>query len=102
MGKSDFPTDGYYLNNLPKHRFVDFSKANLNSTLLVNRDKWDAQSAVSNGVNITMLEKDKKLEMLKPSTNQKFALPAEHAFPQRPRPELWPVLEEHKSPCTFL
>lgn len=71
MGQQDFP-HGFYANNVPAHRFTEYSKAQLNSAILTNQKdlKQDFVNAMQYaGLNFNHIRKDKKLDVLNPSMN---------------------------------
>jgi hypothetical protein len=53
---------GEFYNNLPKHRFSEYCKAIAHSELLLNKKR----NVSLEGVNFSFIEKDRKLEVLKP------------------------------------
>lgn len=106
MGKSDMPT-GIYVNSLPAHRFVDYSKSQLNY-------KIQQSKQIANQINTNLHQymgdipaseknSEKRLDMLLPNfelaeKNQKIG----QSFKKEKRPELFPVKDEHKNPCSYL
>jgi len=51
---------------------------------------------------MALIQSDKKLELLKPKMNQIFKDSTQPGFTKTKRPELFPVKEEHKNPCSYL
>jgi hypothetical protein len=96
----DFPTTDFYFNNLPRHRFLDFSRSQLNSHIIQHASNFQDRSF--EGLNFQHIKKDKRLHLLNPSLNQVQKSPKKQSFTVYKRPELFPVRDEHKNPCSYL
>ena len=54
------------------------------------------------GVNLAMVQHNKKLKVLNPSRSQVTKDAKSKSFVKEKRPELFPVKDEHKNPCSYL
>ena len=54
------------------------------------------------GINIEFIKRHKKIDILKPDLEAIRKEPKKHAFAKTKRPELFPVKDEHKNPCSYL
>jgi hypothetical protein len=104
MGRQDMPS-GFYQNQLPHHRFIDYSKSQLN---------YKIRQQKAAGINVKLhqyrgdmpvaqINSDKRLDLLLPNRdqtekNQKLG----QSFKKAKKPELFPVKDEHKNPCSYL
>lgn len=99
---------------MPKHRFTDYSKAQLNAEIWrqiseVNTTKnkspgrgFKSPIKLGYGVNLAMVQHHKKLKVLNPSRSQVTKDSKSQSFVKEKRPELFPVKDEHKNPCSYL
>ena len=115
MGKQDMPT-GMYVDNVPAHRFVDYSKRQLNYKMQQSKNAGDVGGGMGSGpttklnlhsyaadVPTSQKNSEKRLDLLLPNfdlceKNQKLG----QTFKREKRPELFPVKNEHKNPCSYL
>ena len=98
---------------MPKHRFTDYSKAQLNAEIwrqiseVGPANKSPARGIrtpvkLGYGVNLAIVQHHKKLRVLNPSRSQVSKDSKSKSFVKEKRPELFPVKDEHKNPCSYL
>lgn len=90
---------------MPHHRFIDYSKSQLNYKI---RQQKAAGINVKlhqyrGDIPVAQINSDKKLDLLLPNRdltekNQKLG----QTFKKAKKPELFPVKDEHKNPCSYL
>lgn len=105
IGNEDFPK-GFYSKHLPHHRFVDYSKSQLNCKIRQSKQIADYTMKLHQyreHLPAAQLISDKKFDILNPNRelvekNQKNG----QTIPKKARPELFPVKDEHRNPCSYL
>lgn len=96
-----------FTRQLPKHRFTDYSKAQLNIDLIErrqrrniankNRTDEDLELALAIGAKGNIKE-FQRLEHLNPPEKLMKPVAKHISFSKQKRPELWPVKDEHSRP----
>lgn len=91
--------------HLPKHRFTDYGKAQVNIQMIERKKQTSLNRAAEQYHEIQDLlatnphiKKYRRLQYLHPSTKQAKPDTKAAKFPKRQRPELWPVKDEHAEP----